>query len=102
MTNYSIEIIDSIAKKVSPVIIEFRDNTVEVGYMTYDEFHVLTLYPLEASFARARLLLHRSQIKRIIHLGTGYVLPKEEDKSGKVIDIIEMNELINKADYEYI
>ena len=102
MTNYSQEVIVNLANRVSPVIIEFRDNGVEVGYIAHDEFGVLTLYPLEASYYRSRIILHRSYIKRIIHLGSGYVMPKKSGSFSKTIDILEMNELITKAEYEFI
>ena len=102
MTNYSSKVIDNLAKRVAPVIIEFKDNSVEVGHLAYDEFNILILYPLEASYYRCNSIIHRSYLKRVIHLGSGYVMPKEENGTGKILDIIEMNDLVNKAGYEYI
>ena len=106
MKNYSQEELNKLAADNRQLIIEFKDGDIEVGTLSFDGFGELTLYPIDTAYYRARSLIKRSYIKRIIFLNTGLVIPKESiintNKHYKILNILEMNELLNKAGYQYI
>jgi len=106
---YTKETLDIPAKNNFTVIVEFNDNDLAVGIMGFSKYRPgkYCVKNLDTGNYKIPTATHfsRSHVKRLIYLGTGYVLPKDINKKhemGKNLNILELNELINKAGYEYI
>lgn len=98
--NYSPEIIKRFLDDDTPSIFVLKDDSVYIGILRpgFGKGHVncipLTINDGGMGFAR-------SDIKQII-LFNGLIYPKEENEKHKMLNILELNELVNKAGYEFI
>lgn len=101
MTNsYSADFIERLLQDASPVIVELKDNSVYIGIFTvgYGNGHY-QLKPLTIN--DGGMGFPRSYIKRIIYFN-GLIVPKNQNGKHKILNIIELNDLVNKAGYEFI
>jgi len=96
MTSYS----DRVLRNTCPLIIETKDRCVYIGYLEV-EGNGYRLFPLDHT--EYRLYLRRSDIRRAVNLYNWCVLPKENQKRiPEQLDIFEVNELLNKAGYQFM
>ena len=99
---YDKEVLDKLAERRFPVIVTFTDNDVSVGY--FENFNQCRrqyhLKPLNINTGGT--CFNRGQIKQIVYLSNGLILPKQQDGKQKLLNILELNELVNKAGYEFI
>ena len=95
MKTYSKETLDELVKLNLSCIIVFNDDTVYTGVLgSGDGYHLFNIN-------QGLLRFKRSHIKQIV-LFNGLIYPKSENESHKVLDIIELSDLINRAGYEFI
>ena len=99
---YDKEVLDKLAKRRFPVIVTFIDNDVAIGYFESSnecrrQYH---LKPLNINIGG--ICFNRGQIKQIVYLSNGLILPKQQDGKQKLLNILELNELVNKAGYQFI
>lgn len=99
MKCYSKEMLDIPANGNFAVIITFRDNDVEAGRLGY-EYGKYRLTPLTTN--RPSTYFSRSQVKQLVYINNGLILPKEKHDKQVILDILELSELLNKAGYEFI
>lgn len=108
---YTKETLDFISDIQAGLVVEFNNGDLEVGTLEHSKRHTghYCLTPPQAGYSvyiPLRIHFSRSQIKRIIYLGSGYTVPKDiknlNHKMGKSLNILELNELVNKAGYEFI
>jgi len=97
---YSNDFIQKLIDDAYPVIVELTNNSTYVGVMTYGygrgHMHLRPLTINDGGMG-----FPRSMIKRIIYFN-GLIVPKDKNGQHKLLDIIQLNELINKAGYEFI
>lgn len=97
---YSKEILDRLSKDNCACIITFYDDTVYAGRLSstvsFSPYHLLPFGINDGGVG-----FKRSHVKQIV-LFNGLIVPKEENGKHKLLDIIQLNELINKAGYEFI
>ena len=102
---YSKKMLDTLAEREFEVIVEFNNNYgggTKLGIFKHSKWHrhgymirPLTINENEVHFSRG-------SIKRIVYISNGLIYPKEENGSHKLLNILELNELVNKAGYEFI
>lgn len=97
--SYSQEVINFLLKQDKNIIVVLRDDSVYVGrlvpgYGSHYRIEPPTINDGGMGFAR-------SDIKQII-LFNGLIFPKEMNGHHKILNILELNELVNKAGYEFI
>ena len=97
---YSIEVIKKFLEKDTPSIFVLKDDSVYIGFLRpgYGRGHVQCIPP---NINDGGMGFPRSYIKQII-LFNGLIYPKEENGPHKILNILELNELVNKAGYEFI
>lgn len=96
---YSQEVINFLLKQGGNIIVILKDNSTYIGrlvpgYGSHYQIEPSTINDGGMGFAR-------SDIKQIV-LFNGLVFPKEMNGHHKILNILELNELINKAGYEFI
>ena len=96
---YSQEVIDFILKQGGNIIVILKDNSTYIGRLapgcgSHYRIEPPTINDGGMGFAR-------SDIKQIV-LFNGLIFPKEMNGHHKILNIIELNELVNKAGYEFI
>ena len=98
--NYSPEIINKFLKDDTPSIFVLKDDSVYIGVLRpgYGYGHVHCVSP---TINNGGMGFAKSEIKQII-LFNGLIYPKEENGKHRMLDILELNELVNKAGYEFI
>jgi len=98
--NYSPEIIKRFLDDDTPSIFVLKDNSVYIGILRpgFGRGYVNCIPP---NINTGSAGFTRSDIKQII-LFNGLVYPKTEDSPHKILDILELNELVNRAGYEFI
>ena len=94
---YTKELLDRLTNEHYKCIIVFRNDEVRLGQLGWC-FNDYELNPLTIN--ESGIVFRRSDVKKII-LFNGYVFPKTNTKS-LTLDILELNELVNKAGYEFI
>jgi len=106
---YKKETLDIPAKQHFHVIVEFNDGDYAVGLMDFsthkkDGYCVRNLDGGSSYKIPVATHFSRSHVKRVVYLSTGYVLPKKDFKISKsqTLNILELNDLITKAGYEFI
>ena len=99
---YDKEVLDKLAERKFPVIVVFTDNDVAIGY--FEEYNSCRrhyyLRPLSINIGGT--CFNRGHIKQIVYLSNGLILPKLSGGRQKLLDIIELNDLVNKTKYEFI
>lgn len=97
--NYSPEVIKRFLEDDTPSIFVLKDDSVYIGVLRpgYGQ-HVRCVPPTINDGGTG---FPKSYIKQII-LFNGLVYPKTEDGKHKMLNILELNELVNKAGYEFI
>lgn len=98
--SYSKEMLDIPADGNFKVIIIFNDNDIAVGTLVHSKYAPYELLPLTIN--ESSRLIRRSDVKKLIYLKTGFILPKTKDGPHKILNILDLNELVNKAGYEFI
>lgn len=100
---YSDKTLEYLINLKSPIIVEFMDGDVCIGYLTKSK-----------TFSKRYNLLHlnqngsldfsKSHVSRIIYLYSWAIVNKDIDKLNvtKFLDIFELNDLVQKAGYELI
>lgn len=96
--NYSQEVINFLLEQGGNIIVVLKDNSTYIGRLVpgYDSHYRLeppTINDGGMGFAR-------SDIKQIV-LFNGLIFPKEMSGPHKILNILELNELVNKAGYEF-
>jgi len=102
---YSKKMLDTLAEREFEVIVEFNNNYgggIELGIFKASKWHRhgYMLRPLTINAGGVHF--SRGSIKRIVYISNGLVYPKEENGHHKILNILELNELVNKAGYEFI
>ena len=99
---YSKKMLDTLAEREFKVVVEFTNGDVELGIFKYPKYHHRGGYALRPlTINEGGIYFSRSQIKRIVYLSNGLIYPKEETGKHKILNILELNELVNKAGYEF-
>ena len=98
--NYSSEIIKRFLEDDTPSIFVLKDNSVYIGLLRpgYGRGHVQCIPP---TINDGGMGFPKSYIKQII-LFNGLIYPKTKDGPHKMLNILELNDLINRAGYEFI
>ena len=96
---YSQEVINFLLEQGGNIIVILKDNSTYIGrlapgYGSHYRIEPPTINDGGMGFAR-------SDIKQII-LFNGLVFPKEMNGPHKMLNILDLNELVNKAGYEFI
>lgn len=97
--NYSVEYLRELINRADPIIVELTDNSVYVGILDvglgkgHYQIKPLTIHKNGMGFPRY-------MIKRIVFFN-GVIVPKNKDGKYKHADILELDELVNKAGYEF-
>ena len=96
---YSQEVINFLLEQGGNIIVILKDNSTYIGrlvpgYGLHYRLEPPTINDGGMGFAR-------SDIKQIV-LFNGLVFPKEMNGQQKILNILELNELVNKAGYEFI
>ena len=99
MTNYSQEVINRFLNDEYPSIFVLKDGTVCIGILRpgYGS-HYRVIPP---NINDGGLGFCKSEIKQII-LFNGLIFPKKVDGPHKILNILELNDLVNRAGYEFI
>lgn len=95
---YSKELLNRLTNDHFACIIIFTDGDVHLGRLNWN-FGSYELSPLTINMSG--ITFRRSHVKQIV-LFNGLVFPKEENGKHKVLNILELNELVNKAGYEFL
>ena len=105
MNKYSKETLDKLAKEHRNCIIMFYDGSVHAGILEKDipEVPPSSYFLAPFSINTSGISFKRSHVKEIV-LFNGLVYPKEDPSKArlKFLDLIELNDLVNKASYEFI
>lgn len=98
--NYSSEIIGKFMEHDYPSIFVLKDDSAYIGFLRpgYGKGHIHCVPP---NINDGGCGFPRSYIKQIV-LFNGLIYPKEESGPHKILDILELNDLVNKAGYEFI
>ena len=100
---YSKKMLDTLAEREFEVAVEFMNGDIEVGIFKYQKYYHRGGYALRPlTINGGSIYFSRSQVKRIVYLANGLVYPKEENGLHKILNILDLNELVNKAGYEFI
>jgi len=100
---YSKEMLDTLAEREFEVAVEFMNGDIEVGIFKYPKYHHRGGYALRPlTINEGGTYFSRSQVKRIVYLSNGLVYPKEKNGPHKILNMLDLNELVNKAGYEYL
>lgn len=96
---YSQEVINFLLEQGGNIIVILKDNSTYVGrlvpgYGSHYRLEPPTINDGGMGFAR-------SDIKQIV-LFNGLIFPKEMNGHHKILNILELNELVNRAGYEFI
>ena len=97
--NYSPEVIKRFLEDDTPSIFVLKDDSVYIGVLRPGYGQHVKCVPLTIN--DGGMGFPKSYIKQII-LFNGLVYPKTEDGKHKMLNILELNELVNKAGYEFI
>ena len=97
--NYSPEIIKRFLDDDTPSIFVLKDDSVYIGILRPGYGSHYKVVP--PNINDGGMGFAKSEIKHII-LFNGLIYPKEEKGKHKILDILELNELVNKAGYEFI
>jgi len=100
---YSKKMLDTLAERELEVVVEFDQKCgggVDLGIFKHSDLRSgYMLRPLNIN--EGSVHFSRGNIKRIVYLSNGLVYPKEENGQHKILNILELNELVNKAGYEF-
>ena len=99
MNNYSQEVINFILNQEGIIIVVLKDDSVHVGTLAPGYGSHYRIIP--PTINDGGMGFSRSYIKQIIFFN-GLVFPKEMNGPHKMLNILELNELVNKAGYEFI
>lgn len=96
---YSQEVINFLLEQGKNIIVVLRDDSVYIGrlvpgYGPHYRIEPPIINDCGMGFARG-------DIKQIV-LFNGLIFPREMNGPHKILDILELNELVNKAGYEFI
>ena len=96
---YSQEVINFLLEQGGNIIVILKDDSIYIGrlasgYGSHYRIEPPTINDGGMGFAR-------SDIKQIV-LFNGLIFPKEMNGPHKILNILELNELVNKAGYEFI
>lgn len=97
--NYSQEVINFLLNQEGNIIITLKDNSVYVGTLTSGYGSHYRLIP--PTINDGGMGFARSDIKQIV-LFNGLIFPKEMSGPHKILNILELNDLVNRAGYEFI
>ena len=100
MNYYSEEVLNNAINE--QVILIGEDNSVWVGFFIKDWNNMWRVLGVDVDNSMG---FKRSYIKKLIYLRTGYVLPKNlktNHRRIKELDLIELNELLNKAGCQFL
>ncbi len=97
--NYSPEIIKRFLDDDTPSIFVLKDDSIYIGILRPGYGSHYKVVPPNINDGGMGFV--KSEIKQII-LFNGLVYPKTEDGPHKILNILELNELVNKAGYEFI
>ena len=97
--SYSQEVINFLLNQGGNIIVTLRDNSVYVGALAPGYGSHYRLIP--PTINDGGMGFARSDIKQIV-LFNGLIFPKEMSGPHKILNILDLNELINKAGYEFI
>ena len=97
--NYSQEVINRFLDDDTPSIFVLKDNSIYIGILRPGYGTHYKVVP--PNINDGGMGFPKSFIKKIV-LFNGLVYPKESDGPHKILNIIELNELVNKAGYEFI
>lgn len=100
MKTYSKEVLDKLANENHECIIIFNDGDVSAGILS-NKTGASPYHLVPFSINQGGIGFKRSHVKKIV-LFNGLVYPKSENEPHKVLDIIELSDLINRAGYEFI
>lgn len=97
--NYSSDLINSLVRNGSPIILELNDNNVYIGILISAPGNgQYRLEPLTIN--ESAIVFRRSHIKRIIYFN-GLIVPKNPNSLHRILDIIDLSEIVNKAGYQF-
>lgn len=99
MNNYSQEVINFLLEQGGNIIVVLKDNNTYIGRLTSGYGSSYQLEP--PTINEGGMGFARSDIKQIV-LFNGLRVPKEMNGPHKILNILELNELVNKAGYEFI
>ena len=98
--NYSQEVMNHILEEDFPIaIFILKDDSVHIGKLIPGHRSYYKLIP--PNIHDYGVGFSRSYIKQII-LFNGLIFPKEMNGPHKILNILELNELVNKAGYEFL
>lgn len=100
---YSDKTLEHLITLKSPIIVEFNDGDVHIGYLTKSKTSPKH-YNLLHLNQSGSLGFSKSHVSRIIYLYSWTIVNKDVDafKVTKFVDIFELNDLVHKAGYELI
>ncbi len=100
---YSDKTLENLINLKSPIIIEFMDGEVCIGYLTKSKTFPKH-YNLLHLNQNGSLDFSKSHVSRIIYLHNWAIVNKGDNpfKATKFVNIFELNDLVQKAGYELI
>ena len=106
MASYSKDAIEKVISCRCPVIVEDKDGTVSIGYLTHGYGSALHVMPININ--ESIHAVSRTRIKSIVNF-YGFVYPKSVEPAERLIIKIRgpigleaMAELIGRAGYRYV
>lgn len=97
--NYSQEVINFLLNQSGNIIVTLKDDSVYVGTLAPGYGSHYRIIP--PTINDGGMGFARSDIKQIV-LFNGLIFPKEMSGPHKMLNILELNDLVNKAGYEFI